>query len=121
MNTQKKQKGGSVIGHIITLAVLGYGVFFGLQYIPQLIESSSVNSILDSIEANHKASPYLGVDEITGAISKLLNINEINDMKDKFHVKRNAGKYVIEVSYERELNLGYETKILKYEKTLTLR
>ena len=121
MNMQRKQKGSSVIGLIITLAILGYVVYVGLQYIPQYIESGTVNSILDNIEANHKASPVRSVYEITEAINRLLNVNEMNDMKDNFHVRQDGGKYIIEVSYERELNLGYEKKLMKYEKTLTLR
>jgi hypothetical protein len=48
-------------------------------------------------------------------------VNEMNDMKDNFHVRQDGGKYIIEVSYERELNLGYEKKLMKFEKTLTLR
>jgi len=45
----------------------------------------------------------------------------MNDMKDNFYVTQNGGTYTIEVSYERELNLGYEKKKMKYEKTRTLR
>ena len=121
MNIQRKQKGASVIGLIIMLAILGYGVYLGLQYIPLYVESGTVNSILDNIEANHKASPVRSVKELTEELNKLLNVNEMNDMKDNFHVRQNGAKYIIEVSYERELNLGYEKKLMKYEKTLTLR
>jgi hypothetical protein len=121
MNMQRKQKGASAIGLIIMLAILGYGIFVGLQYIPQHMESGTVNSILDSIEANHKATPVRSVNEITGAINRHLDVNRMNDMQDKFYVTRNGGTYTIEVSYERELNLVYQKKLMKYEKTLTLR
>ena len=121
MNMQRKQKGASVIGLIITLAILGYGVYVGLQNIPQHMEFGTVNSILDNIEAHHKASPVRSVNEVTEAINRQLNVNEMNDMKDNFHVRQDGGKYIIKVSYERELNLVYEKKLMKYDKTLTLR
>lgn len=121
MNIQRKQKGASAISLIIMLAILGYGVYVGLHYIPLYIESGTVNSILDNIEAHHKASPVRSVDEIQTAINRQLDVNEMNDMKDKFYVTQNGGAYTIEVGYERELNLGYEIKQIKYEKTRTLR
>ncbi len=121
MNMQRKQKGASVIGLIIMLAILGYGVYLGLQYIPLYVESGTVNSILDNIEANHKASPVRSVYEIQTAINRQLDVNQMNDMKDKFYVTENGRTYTIEVGYEREINLGYKIKKLKYEKTRTLR
>jgi hypothetical protein len=36
-------------------------------------------------------------------------------------VTENGRTYTIEVGYEREINLGYKIKKLKYEKTRTLR
>ena len=120
MNLQSKQKGASAIILIIVLAIFGYAVYVGLQYIPQRIESGSVDSILDSIAANHKTTPVQNVSEILSAISRQLNVNEMDDMKDNFKVSKNRGTYIIKVSYERELNLGYETKTIQYEKTRTL-
>jgi hypothetical protein len=121
MNMQRKQKGGSVIGLIIMLAILGYGVYVGLQYIPQYIESGNVDSVLAYIEANHRVNPVRSVNDIQDAIDRQLNVNEIYDLKDKFSVMQIGGTYTIKVSYERELNLLYETKTMQYEKTLTLR
>jgi len=119
-NLKNKQKGASVIVLIIVLAIFGFAVYVGLQYIPQRIESSNVDSILDSIVQNHKATPVQNVDDILSAITRQLNVNEMDDMKDNFHVSKNGGKYTIKVGYERELNLGYETKKIQYEKTRTL-
>ena len=112
MNLQRKQKGGSVIGLIIVLAIFGYAVYVGLQYIPQRIESGTVDSILDRIVQNHKTTPVQNVSEILSAITRQLNVNQMDDMKDKFHVSKYRGTYIITVSYE--------TKKIQYEKTRTL-
>ncbi len=121
MHMQSTQKGASAIGLIIILAILGFGIYVGLQYIPQFIESGTVDSILYNIEQNHKTTPVRGANEILSSISRQLDVNQMNDMKDKFYVTQYGGTYTIKVSYERELNLLYKTKLMKYEKTLTLR
>ena len=120
INIQSKQKGASAIVFIIVLAIFAYAVYVGLQYIPQRIESGSVDSILDSISANHKTTPVQNVSEIISAITRQLNVNQMDDMKDNFKVSKYRGTYIIKVNYERELNLGYEIKTIQYEKTRTL-
>lgn len=121
MNMQRKQKGGSAIGLIIMLAILGYGLYVGLQYVPQYIESGTMDAILNNVAAKHKTRNFRSVDEILAAISKQLDVNEMNDKKDKIFVTQKSGTYVVEVSYEWELNLGFKKQPMKYEKTLTLR
>ena len=120
MNIQSKQKGASAIVFIIVLAIFAYAVYVGLQYIPQRIESGSVDSILDSIAENHKITPVQNVSELLSAITRQLNVNQMDDMKDNFKVSKYRGTYIIKVNYERELNLGYEIKTIQYEKTRTL-
>jgi hypothetical protein len=120
MNLQRNQKGGSAIALIIVLAIFAYAVYVGLQYIPQRIESGTVDSILDSIAENHKTTPVQNVSEILSAITRQLNVNQMDDMKDNFKVSKYRGTYIIKASYERELNLGYEIKKIQYEKTRTL-
>lgn len=115
------QRGASAIGLIIFLAILGAGTYIGLQYIPQYIECSSVDSILDSIEKSNNSKPVTGVIDIRNRINKQLNMNQMDDLRDSFTVKQDGEQYLITVSYERELNLIYTTKPMKYEKTLILK
>jgi archaellum component FlaF (FlaF/FlaG flagellin family) len=120
LNMQRKQRGASAIVLIIMLAIFGFAVYVGIQYIPQRIESGTVDSILDSIVENHKTTPVQSANEILSAVTRQLNVNQMNDMKDKFQVSKYRGTYTIKVSYERELNLVYETKTIQYEKTRVL-
>lgn len=121
MNVQKKQIGASAFALIIFLVIFGYGVYVGLQYIPQHVESGTIESILDDIEQKHKVTPVRSVNEILSTISRQLDVNQMNDMKDIFYVRRNGDTFTIEVSYERELNLIYEKKLMHYDKTRTLK
>jgi hypothetical protein len=115
------QRGASAVIAIIILAIIGAGAYIGLQYIPQYIEAGTVDSILTNIEKAHKKSPVSNVDAIRKMIGNQLNMNQLDDLKDSFKVKQDGETYIITVSYERELNLIYEKKPVKYVKTITLR
>jgi|GEM_PF-814603 len=115
------QRGASSIVLIIILALLGAGVYIGLQYLPQYIEAGTVDSILGSVEKAYDKSAVNSVKSIQDMIDKQLNMNQMNDLKDNFKVTQDGEEYLIKVSYERELNLIYEKKPVKYEKTVILR
>ena len=121
MYSQQKQKGNSIIGLIIGLIVIGMVTYVGIQYIPQYIESTTVGSILDNIGKRHKTNPFSDTQAIQNAIENHLNINELDDLKEKFTVIQSGETYTVTVSYERELDLGYTKKLMKYEKDITLR
>ena len=118
---QRKQKGGSVFSLLITLAIIGIAAYLAVQYVPQRSEFSTVDSILNKIEQDHRKTRIRSVNELQHSIANQLNVNEMNDLKDSFEIRQSGGIYVIRVSYERELNLIYAKKQMKYEKTITLR
>jgi len=122
MNTsQRTQRGASAITLIIILAIIGAGTYIGLQYIPQYIECGTVDSILSNIEKAHEKTPVTSVKNLRSMIDKQLNMNSMDDMQDNFTVTQVDETYIVKVSYERELNLIYEKKPIKYEKSLTLK
>ena len=116
-----RQRGASIIVTIIILAVLGFAVFVGLQYVPQMIESKSIDSILDSMEDSQKTDPVTDVASARMRLVKLLQVNEMNDMTEGFTVKERDHRITIVFSYERELNLVYKVHPMHYEKTLSLK
>ena len=116
-----RQKGASAIVTIIFLGLLAYGVYLGIQYVPQAIESRAVDSIFSTIEHEHRMDLISSGDEAKDKIIKMLQVNELNDLTKKVSVKQFDGKITIKVKYERELNLVYKTKLMSYEKTLVLK
>ena len=120
MTKQTRQQGASAIAFIIILAVLAYGVFVGIQYVPQYIESNTVKTVLETIVEKNKKEPYGDINAVKSAIDKLLYINEKSDLEDSFKVKQYRGDITIMVSYERELNLLYKTEVITYEKSVAL-
>jgi hypothetical protein len=120
MSMQIRQQGGSTIGLVIFLAIFAYGVFVGLQYVPQWIESNTVTTILDSIVEKNSKQRFGDGSAVRSAIERQLSVNTMDDLMSSFKVTQYRGKFIIKVSYERELNLLYETKLMPFEKTVTL-
>jgi hypothetical protein len=120
MSMQTRQQGGSAIGLIIFLAIFAYGVFVGIQYVPQYIESAAVTTILDNVVEKHSKERLDSMSAVQSAIDKQLYINEMGDLKSSFKVKQYRGDFIITVRYERELDLLYEKKLMPFEKTVTL-
>jgi hypothetical protein len=115
-----KQTGASTIVTIIFLTALGYGVYIGVQYVPQVFEAKTIDSILEAIESTHKSQPFSNSVDVKTNIVNMLQVNEMNDMTESFTVARPAENIIINFSYDRELNLGYKIQPMHYEKTLSL-
>jgi hypothetical protein len=119
---RKKKKGGStIISLIITLSIIGLSVYLIIQYIPQHMESNTVDSILLKIEQEHRLGRVRSEYELWESINRQLNVNGANDLKASFEVTQSGGGYIIRVNYEREMNLIYKKKSMKYNKILTLK
>lgn len=120
-NLPAKQKGASAIVTVIILALLAYGVYLGIQYVPLAIESRAVDSIFATVDKEHSMDSLRTEGEARNKVSTLLNINEMNDMAKNLSVRQIGGTITIKVKYERELNLGYKVKPMLYEKILVLK
>ena len=121
MNTlPNRQKGASAIVTIIILAALGYAVYVGMQYVPQAIESKSVDSVLDTVQTDHRTNPLSTERDVRDRVVKLLQINEMNDMVENLSVTRSGGKTTVKITYDRELNLVYKVHPMHFEKSVTL-
>lgn len=121
MNMQSKQKGGSTLGLIIGLTIIAYGTYIAIQYLPQYVESSAVGSILSSVAKSHKTKPFSNTRAVRSALEKQLDVNQLNDLKDSFIIIPGDNMFTIRASYERELNLVYTRKTMKYEKSIKLK
>lgn len=113
-----KQKGASTIVTIIILAAFAYGAYIGIQYVPQAVESSTIDSILDGVESTQGTST--SVMAVRQQVTRMLQLNEMNDMTNSFSVESNGGVITVTFSYDRELNLGYKIKPMHYEKSRRL-
>ena len=105
---------------LIVIAILAYGVFVGIQYIPQWMEARSVDSILDSVQETYSTSRAGSEQDITAQVIRMLQVNEMNEMTGKFEVARSGSGYSITFRWERQLNLGFETRTIQFERSIFL-
>ena len=120
-NLPVQQRGASAIGTIIMLAILGYGVFIGFQYVPQAIESRSIDSILETVDSASKSGSINSSQAAQERVISLLQVNEMNDMTDAVTVTERDGRITVTFSYDRELNLLYKIQPMPYKKIMMLR
>jgi hypothetical protein len=120
--TPPAQRGGSIIGLIITLAIIGWGVFVAIQYIPQHIEWITVSDVLDKVVESHRQHRMNGAEAVWTVIDRQLYVNERGDLKEVFNVAPAPnGGYAVTAQYERPLNLLFTRKQIPHEKTVELR
>jgi len=120
MKNIQKQQGKTFIVLIIILALIGVGVYIGLQYIPHKMETGTVDSILDNIEKTYADTQPKNIGEIQGSIDKYLNINQKEELKDSFVITKENEEYIIRVNLIRELNLIYKKISMKYDREIYL-
>jgi hypothetical protein len=113
---QKRQQGASSFAAIIVLALVGAGIYLGLQYIPQLIESGTVDAILSDIKKAHVSKPARELQDLNEMIGKALNINQMEDLRKNFTVTENTDEFLVDVSYQRELNLLFTRQNINSKK-----
>ena len=116
----KLQTGGSKIFTLIVLAGLAYGVFIGIQYVPQWIESRAIQSILDDMQRTQGADPVDSEASAKAKLIRMLQLNELNEMTESFTVSASNDSIGITFDYERDLNLIYETKTIHYRQSVRL-
>ena len=119
--TPRKQQGASPVVLLIILAIIGIGVYIGMQYIPQKMERGAIDTIMSNIEKDHASTPYSSKKEIESQIGNKLNIEGMNDMYNVFTVTEEDDGFVVKAKYDRELNLIYTKKPVPYEKILILK
>ncbi|HET6566043.1 MAG TPA: DUF4845 domain-containing protein [Xanthomonadales bacterium] len=118
--SRTNQDGGSILGNIILIALFAYGVYLAFQYVPQLIESRSVDSILDSLQSQHRSHPYESAQAVEQALKSSLNMNQMDEMIKNFTIRDTGRGVSIEVHYERELNLLFQQKTITVNRTMDL-
>jgi hypothetical protein len=117
---RQRQHGRSIISILILLAIIAYGVYVGMQYVPQFIESQSIGSILYSLEDTQRSEPVESIDEARDKVIRLLQMNNMDDMANKFLVTNELDGFTVTFNYDRQLDLLYEKKKMHYVKSVHL-
>ena len=121
MRLHGRQSGKALIGNLFVFALIGYGIFVGIQYIPQKIESGTISSIVESVEQRHRSTPITNDRELWAVVDAQLSVNDMTDMRQYFRTAWDLGQGTLTVAYERELNLLFTTRKMEYREEVVLR
>lgn len=116
----KKQSGASKISNILLLAILGFGVYLGIQYVPHYLEVKTLDSVLDSLVNGQMSNPAASAQEVTSRINSQLNINQKDNLRSAFKVREDGRSITVTAIHDWELNLLYEKKPMRYERSISL-
>ena len=99
-----KQGGVSLVGLIVTLAVLGFLFVMGAKLIPTYIEYFSVKKIFASME---QAGDFKGtVREIRSSFERRNAIEDVKNVKqDDLEITKEGGETVVSVSWSVKVPL----------------
>ena len=114
------QTGRSALATAILLAAMAYGIFIAIQYLPHKLESVSVNSVLESLASKQQTHPAPDVHSVEAALNRLLSINQLDELREDFQVQQSGDDFIVEVSYQRTINLLFDEKTLYYDQAITL-
>lgn len=116
----QKQRGLSLIGFIIVLAVVVFVSFIGMKIVPIYMEYYSVVNALDGV-ASERGSANLSTYELRVKVLNRLYVSYSENVKESdIKVTRNNGVH-LRVAYEvRESVIGNLDVIAKFDKSVRL-
>lgn len=97
--TMHKQRGMTMIGWLVLLALIGFLTLIGLRLIPGYIE---FYTIINSVESVHdEATPETTPAQIRSSLQKRFQVNDVEtlDVRD-LTIRREDGELTIHVQYE---------------------
>lgn len=100
MKLSKHQYGASLWSVIFTLFLIGFIAFTALKLFPVYMEDFSIESSLQSLEADIGAE-YRGAMSVRNAVSKRLSVNNVKVIsRDDVSVTRDGQAYNVTIDYQ---------------------
>lgn len=106
MNFAKSQKGASVLGVMVLLAVVAFFLSAGLKMLPHYLDNNALSGIIKKIETD-KAADVRTVAEFYAYVGKGMTINAIRDLdlEKALEVKLVDNEFRAHLKYEKREQL----------------
>lgn len=117
------QRGMSLVGFIIVLALIGLFVLVTLKLFPAYMESFKVTAAMESIKSQAGIGEK-GKGEVIDMLMKRLDVDDVDNVKpDNIDVRpRDGGGLILGVKYETRGTLfGNLDFVVRYDKSVELR
>lgn len=79
MTFSASQKGLSLVGWLLTLALVAFGVSTGLKVVPHYLDNMSLKKAIEAIDSN-QALDITTVDDFYSYVGKSMQVNSIRDV-----------------------------------------
>lgn len=123
MKVHRFQRGVTLLGFVIILAVAGFFAFLGMKIGPAYLEYMNVVTAMKGVAGEPGVAGWPPA-QIRAALHKRLGINYVNDKHvsvKNFEIKRNGGSQTLRVFYEVREDLLYNLDyVATFEKTISL-
>jgi len=117
----KRQDGASKISNLVFLAILAFGIYLAIQYVPHFFAIQTIGSVMDSLREGQVSKPAGTAAEVTSRINNQLNIDQKDDLRSAFTVREDGRGISVTAVHDWELNLLFQKKPMRYETTLVLK
>jgi hypothetical protein len=123
MKFNRFQRGITLLGFVIMLAIAGFFAFLGMKIGPAYLEFMNVSTAMKGVATEPGVAKWSQA-QVKAALVKRLDINYVDDrhvnMKH-FQVKRVGGGQTLSVAYEVREDLLYNLDyVASFEKTVSL-
>lgn len=115
MRVTEKQKGMTLVGWLLTIAVIIFFLIILVKLMPVYLERFSVRSVMSSLE-NDVAVRTMESAEISNTILRRLKTNMVDSVtKEDIYITHTNNQRIIELDYEVRRNLfGNHDIVVKY-------
>lgn len=109
----KNQKGASILGIIVFVAIIALSVTYGFKIASAIIDKNSVQRIAKTALTEAKESGSSGLQEIKTSITKKTQVNNISLSSDDIVVQRISDNvYSVDIDYSKDIPITKNIKVV---------
>lgn len=109
----KNQKGASILGIIVFVAIIALSVTYGFKIASAIIDKNSVQRIAKTALTEAKESGSSGLQEIKTSITKKTQVNNISLSSDDIVVQRISDNvYSVDIDYSKDVPITKNIKVV---------
>jgi hypothetical protein len=123
MNLAASQKGVSLLGGLLILAVLGFAVSTGLKVLPHYLDYWSLKKIISSVETE-QAEPVSSISDFYSHVRAGMQVNSIQDvdLNKALSVRVEDNVFLAHLKYEeREPLIQNIDLVVKFDHEFSVR
>jgi hypothetical protein len=114
------QRGATLIGMVVIIAIVGFGLYAGIRLTPLYMEYMAVARALDQTASEQSGSASIA--DLRRSLNRRWTIEDIKSIDDKeIEIKRAGGGYTMRAWYRAEAPfVANVSLVVDFDKTVTV-